>query len=139
MENKTFLLIEDTPTDRFYAHYLLKEAYPDCEILDAADGLEALEILESENGPKIDIIFLDINMPGMNGFEFLEVYSQKELGIKVCMLSSSNNQDDIDKAFAFECVKKYFTKPLDLTDLQEIFAHRRPRGGSQEENVMGQH
>jgi CheY-like chemotaxis protein len=90
------------------------------------DGEEIMDYLikvESIESP--DIILLDINMPMMDGWDFLEEY-EKHLGgseskIKIYMLSSSINPVDVDKAKSNKLVDDYIIKPIKDEDLFRIF------------------
>lgn len=90
-------------------------------------GSEALDFLRAnakiaENLP--DLIFLDINMPIMDGFQFLEEFEKLDNQIldksKIIMLSSSISPRDIDRAASNRFVKKYLNKPLNSRYLQAI-------------------
>ena len=69
------LVVDDNEGDQFLAEHLIKKYLPDTQQLKAYDGEEALRVI-AESDVKPDIILLDINMPGMDGFEFLEAYNQ---------------------------------------------------------------
>jgi response regulator of citrate/malate metabolism len=66
------------------------------------------------------MIFLDINMPKMNGWDFLDAYQQVEDKVKVYMLSSSINSKDIQKSETYEVVNGFICKPLVVEKLSEI-------------------
>lgn len=72
---------------------------------------DALNLIE-EGTEKPDVIFLDINMPQISGFDFLDYLEEKGIQIPVVMLSSSIQKEDIDKSLAYENVVTYLTKPL---------------------------
>jgi len=118
--------------DRIY-HFLLKNLFKQNGItIDATffnNGHEAIEAIKNtKNGTGVipDLILLDVNMPIMNGWQFLEEYSKiKETLPKVStiyMISSSNDEVDINKAKGYgDIVKDYFLKPICKEDLDIIF------------------
>ncbi|MDO7742963.1 MAG: response regulator, partial [Pedobacter sp.] len=77
----------------------------------------------SQNLDLPDLIFLDINMPIMTGWEFLVEYEKLSINkmIPVYMLSSSIFQNDIDKAKTFPNVKDFMSKPMSNNQLINIF------------------
>ena len=86
------------------------------------DGIEAIELLETEGGPQPDLILLDLNMPRMGGHEFLNTYyadSDHECPV-VMMLTSSNREEDRQLTEAFACVRHYFSKPIDRATVQGL-------------------
>jgi CheY-like chemotaxis protein len=89
--------------------------------------MEALEYLRSKKDKKDlhpNLIFLDINMPGMNGWEFLSEYNKLDEKLKcqavVVMLTTSENPDDKTKAKAMNVASDFKTKPLTQEMLKEI-------------------
>jgi len=120
MTFETIMIIDDSEADHFLAKDMVQQYNPNITILQAYDGQEALEILtDLEEQP--DVIFLDINMPRMNGHEFLEKYSTREKQAPVIvMLTSSDQEKDKERSQAYKCVKKYCAKPLDIEVLEEI-------------------
>lgn len=118
MSLSSVMIVDDSEADQFISHSLIRKHDADIEILQAYDGLEALEILdEIEHEPSV--IFLDINMPRMNGHEFLAAYDKrpKSNAAVIVMLTSSSQQVDKDKSKAYRCVKEYYEKPLNLDQL----------------------
>ena len=121
--------MDDNPADNRFHKINIKESGTCDHVEVANDGIRALEYLKksgemSNNFPKPDIIFLDINMPGMDGFEFLEEYKKLNDEIKskvlIIMLSTSLNPDDQKKALSYDEIVEFQNKPLETQTLQEI-------------------
>jgi CheY-like chemotaxis protein len=113
------MLVDDDQNDNFFHEREIKKNNSAIVVIEKNTGLEALKYLRSQKVNKNmlpDLIFLDINMPGMNGWDFLQEYERldKELQSKVIiiMLTSSDNNDDISRAKAWSFVSDYITKPL---------------------------
>lgn len=116
----TMMIIDDSPADQFLAKIAIEEFDPRIEVLQAIDGQEALDLLSTLTSPP-EVIFLDINMPRMNGHEFLARYSQWDTHASVLvMLTSSDQQNDIDRTMVHNCVKDYLLKPLDSAKLLKL-------------------
>lgn len=116
---KRILLVDDDEPTNFLNKMVIEEM--DCteEIITATSGAKALDYLTVKSDgtyPQPDLIFLDINMPGMNGWEFLEEYQKLEdlqkAKIVVVMLTTSMNPADQDKAQQISGIKKFMHKPL---------------------------
>jgi len=120
------MLIDDSPDDNFFHKREIRKADMVTTVITENSGREALEYLKSNKEPHSDLIFLDINMPGMNGWEFLEEYNKldKELQRQaiIIMLTTSDNSDDIAKAKTFSSISDYITKPLTKEIMNEITA-----------------
>jgi CheY-like chemotaxis protein len=123
------LLVDDNETDNeFHISRILKSGVCDNGKV-AEDGQKGLEyihkaIQDDTEYPKPDIIFLDINMPKVNGFEFLEEYHKLADGMKsktiIIMLSTSLNPDDRAKALKYKEVGEFQYKPLTIDVIKEI-------------------
>lgn len=123
MSKANILIIEDSEADHFLFKVLAEDSYPDLAITPAYDGQQAYELLANSD-IKPDIIFLDINMPRMNGYEFLEkaeaLISEKQS--RVFILSSSNQDSDKDKALSYACVEDFMEKPFNITFLEQALS-----------------
>ena len=117
---KNILVVDDSGTNLFLLQRLLEdEGY---EVIALENPREALDYL---SGPShIDLILLDIMMPGIDGFRFLEeIKANNDLkGIPVIMVTARNDNDSQKKALDMGAVD-YMTKPLDLSQLKELI-HR---------------
>lgn len=124
------LLVDDDPDDNMYHQIIIDEMNIVNRIDIALNGLEALAYLKRENQTPPEIIFLDLNMPRMNGWEFLEQYKHlsKEQKAKVVLviLTTSANPDHIKKAQEIEDVTGFETKPLSKQILREILVEHFP-------------
>ena len=90
------------------------------------NGKEAMDFIydnEQQNKPLPDLILLDINMPVMDGFEFVNSFkSIKSSGtVKIVMLTTSSNEKDIEKISITHEISGYINKPLTEQKLQEVF------------------
>lgn len=117
------LLIDDNPGDIYFNSIIIKEAKVCDHIETASDGEQALIYLTKtgEHGkgkiyPKPDMIFLDINMPRMDGFEFLRQFEKLDEKLKskvIVMLTTSDDPKEKQQALSMGIVKEFITKPLD--------------------------
>ncbi|MEW9616114.1 response regulator [Shinella sp. S4-D37] len=117
MNIHSILVVDDDENDQFICEYIIRKYDPSIRILKAFDGAQALDILHRETP---DAIILDINMPVMNGFEFLDRYAEEfEVHAPVvAMLTSSHLGKDRERAMRYSFVKSYFEKPLQSDHLR---------------------
>ena len=122
MPLKKVLLVDDDKALNFINRLTIQDHAADCHITEALDGQQALDYLAGHDECP-DIIFLDINMPGMDGFEFLEEMERRGKcceNSKIFMLTSSVREEDKTKAMSSDLVKGYFDKPLSSQHIEEI-------------------
>ncbi len=115
MKTIPVLLIDDSEPDRVFTGIVLSRSGLPFEVSDFESAQEALAQL-SRQPPTRSLILLDINMPGMDGFAFLEAYERlpeaHRRNVVVVMLSSSPLDSDRRRAMAHATVKDYVVKPL---------------------------
>ena len=119
---KKILVVDDSESDHFYNEIILRGRYETIKIIQAYDGQEALERLSEHKEELPDLILLDINMPRMNGHDFLKEYSprgDREIPI-VVMLTSSDQDQDKSLTMGYKCVKDYMVKPIDAGKLDKL-------------------
>jgi CheY-like chemotaxis protein len=128
MKINTLFVIDD---DKIY-HFLLKNLFKQNGIEVATsffnNGQEAIEAIKNAKDGKMipDLILLDVNMPIMNGWQFIEEYNKLVDSLPrasvIYMISSSNDEVDINKAKGYsKIVKDYLLKPICKEDLAKIF------------------
>lgn len=123
------MLVDDNRADRRLYEIVIEESGLVGELLCFAYAEDALEHLRKKDRNPVDVILLDINMPRMTGFEFLNVAVQ-EFGdglaqMVVVMLTTSLDPQDVEKSKRFTIVKHYFGKPLTADHLRRIIESLR--------------
>lgn len=115
-----FLVVDDEKdVEMLFRQKFRKEVREGLLELDFAfSGNEALEILRSKQPPEVVYIFSDINMPGMTGFELLEIVKAQFPQIKVSMISAYGDNDNYERAIN-SGAKEFFTKPIDFESLKQ--------------------
>lgn len=127
MELKSVLLIDDSEAVNFLHKKLLRRFAPDCTVETTINGQEAIDLLE-KNGTCPDVIILDINMPVMDGFEFLESFNNMARctgNSSIYIVTSSDRDEDRNRVLKYDFVKDYLVKPLDEKSLDKIIASVR--------------
>lgn len=124
------LLIDDDDTTNYLNQRLLNEMGVSKEIKICNNGMEAIEYLSeacfgtASNKICPDLIFLDIKMPVMDGFSFLDEYHRRNLDsqdhVIIMMLTSSASFYDLERLKNYDRVKKHFSKTLTKHDVQEV-------------------
>jgi CheY-like chemotaxis protein len=119
--DKPILLVEDDQVDVMTVNRALKEIKVTNPVVNLENGEEALNYLRDPAKPKPCIILLDLNMPIMNGIEFLEVVKHDALlrRIPVVVLTTSGEQQDKVNSFDLG-VAGYMAKPVDYRQFVEV-------------------
>lgn len=122
MTKLTALLIDDDEPTGVYNEIIIRQSKLFSSWKIVVSVTEALSYLESADQVP-DVIFLDINMPVHNGWDFLSKYEELDIPQKcqnIYMLSTSSRISDIEKSKKFENVKGFKEKPLKHSLLEEI-------------------
>ena len=118
------LLVDDNSSDNRYHQIIINEMNITKRIDVVLDGEEALDYLKKENQTPPDLIFLDINMPKVNGWEFLEASQklspEKKAKTVIVMLTTSENPEDMKRVEQFSEIKGFNSKPLTEEMVNEI-------------------
>ena len=114
------LLLEDEPADAYLVKMALRESKINANLSHVIDGREGLDFLQKTekyaDSPRPDLIFLDLNMPRMNGYEFLaEVKKNPKLGdIPIIVLTTSDAESDVIRSYKLGA-SSYISKPVDMS------------------------
>ena len=128
------LLVDDDEINNFISIKLIKKALINTDIMACLNGKFAIdqlaEIQRKDPSKLPDYILLDINMPIMNGWEFLDEYKRINLDplgkSKIYIISSSVFSNDINKARSYPLVKDFISKPLNVEKIVELFKVEDP-------------
>lgn len=125
-EKLHFIVIDDSKLDCFIAEKVIQNTGRSESIRSFMMASDALDYLRQAPPPEIKtVILVDIQMPIMNGFEFLESFEQsvpaeKRENYVVNLLSSSINETDLVRARGFKSVNRFLNKPLTKASLEEV-------------------
>jgi CheY-like chemotaxis protein len=134
MNASTVLLAEDSEDDAYFFKWRFEQAGLACEVNHVLDGGAAVDFLHTTHASNPQrlpcLIFLDLKMPVMNGFEVLSWLRENPAfaGIPVVVLSGSDQQIDKDRALELGAVD-YLVKPAKVADLLRYLGHLCPTVG----------
>ena len=127
---KHLLLLDDEDVFNFIHHQVIASVDPAVKISETTSGEQALEFLRVRAGlteALPDVVLVDINMPEINGFEFLTIYEREIEALlpvkpKIYMVTSSLFESDREKAARFKSVSGFLEKPVSAPNIREIMA-----------------
>jgi CheY-like chemotaxis protein len=126
MLQKDILLVDDDSIANFLIERIVQSTGFAKSISTALNGKEALHVFTKhldDSSPVPEVVLLDLNMPIMNGFEFLKAFQQLEFkeksNILIILVTSSNNPTDIETAKELG-IKYYLTKPISADTIKGI-------------------
>jgi CheY-like chemotaxis protein len=127
------LLVDDDEIDRFVNEKIIRQCDVSFPVHAVQDAYAALEWIKEKataivSNKESGLILLDINMPGMSGFEFLQHYKEAYPHLKdyihVVTLSSSNHRSDRQRMMELGAIA-YYSKPLNHEDLKQIMSDEK--------------
>ncbi len=125
--NRTIWIIDDTPEDRYIAERVLKKNISDLTVKTYAcpvDAFHAIKELYLQSKPFPNLILLDLAMPAMNGFEWMDalgkIQTDRPLDLNIVILTSSADRTDQMHAGKYSWVKAFLSKPLGKEHFQQI-------------------
>ncbi|HLT06071.1 MAG TPA: response regulator [Cyclobacteriaceae bacterium] len=117
------VLIDDDPISTFITEKLIfkniKIPYNIFKFTNAIDALKEMDCIRP------DYLFLDLNMPEMSGWDFLEQFNYTKNNPEIYILTSSVDERDIKRASRYSQVKRYLSKPLINQSIKDIFTNNR--------------
>lgn len=120
----TVIMIDDNEDDLLFTRIVFERSGCDVNLRQFIYAQEALEFFRSASLPEPALVLLDINMPGMGGFDFLEAYealpADKRQAVVIVMLTSSIDDRDRSRAMGFSTVKGFVSKPLDRPEAAKL-------------------
>jgi len=122
------MLLDDDEVNNFICSSIIQKSIPESRVISFLNGKQGLDYLESLLGKNDynlpDLIFVDINMPVMNGWEFLDRYkkiaNRFSKKIVLMMLTASISDKDVKKAKTYDIVDDYISKPLKQEELTKV-------------------
>ncbi len=128
MSNRVICIIDDDKIYQFASSKLLKKYHSDIDVICFDDGMNGLDFLR-ENASNLanipDVLLLDINMPVIDGWTFLDILMKEIPAVtekmRIYIVSSSIDTRDLEKVKEYDIVKEYLVKPLNSDDYNGLF------------------
>lgn len=117
LQARKIMVIDDEPISNLITRKMLLRNNPEHLLIEYTEPADALDNIATDNP---DAIFLDLNMPQMNGWEFIEIMNERQLGKPIVLLTSSINHVDVEQSKQYAEVIHYQAKPLNLAAIEEI-------------------
>ncbi len=126
MGNKKLIyILDDDSLNNMLNKQFLTFSMPEAEVITFEDPVDLLKNLVKKRLDWPDLLLLDISMPELTGWEFLNYLEKYHVNIEVMMLSSSMHFDDMEKAKTYKLVSNYIVKPLTKENIQHYIIDRK--------------
>ncbi|MCU0446237.1 MAG: response regulator [Microscillaceae bacterium] len=119
---KYILLVDDDPINNLITKRKLIKAKPDIALNIVESASEALAYLQNPEKNRPQLILLDINMPDVDGWQFLQEFNRMDMPIKIIIYTSSIDEYDYEKSKDYSQIQDYIVKPLDEDKVNRILA-----------------
>jgi two-component SAPR family response regulator len=120
MDKKKILLVDDDDISNILNKMIINIADPHINLIIYNNASDALGYLQDNQNELPDCILLDINMPVMNGWQFAQKCLEVFPSIRIAILSSSDNSDDLDKINAYNNIIQYIIKPMSIENFNKL-------------------
>jgi len=118
------LLLDDNKASNYIHSKYLHKANDEVEVVDFQSGSRALAYLNNTENPLPDVLFVDINMPTMNAYEFFDRLKEIErpglLQKRIFLLTTSASKFDLERSRNYDFLELIVRKPLDLEKIKEL-------------------
>jgi DNA-binding NarL/FixJ family response regulator len=138
--NLSFIIIDNSELDCFIARKLIEQTMANATVKIFREATEALEYMAPASANNnLNIVFLDLRMPGMNGFQFIESFGKQLQEIQdnyfIAVLTSSMNKNELTRLMKYSIIHRVLEKPLTVEKLHEVINLADP--GSGERQISG--
>ena len=119
---KTILLVDDNEADNVYHQIILSRSEPVGDVVITESALAAMNYLQNVTRQWPQLILVDVNMPGMDGFAFVSElqYLNPPAHCKIAMLTSSDAERDRERASKLPLISAYIIKPLTIPAVMQL-------------------
>lgn len=122
------LIIEDSEAERFFLRRTVKKCRPGCFVAEFSYAADALDYLRRGDRPEVQCIFLDINMPRMDGFAFANAFAglapKRRGAAKIWMVSHSIDPADREQSEAHPAIAGFLSKSYLHRDIDRVLPPR---------------
>jgi CheY-like chemotaxis protein len=122
-----YIIIDDNEVDIFIATKMIESTIPAARVISFVYAVDALKMINNAKTKDTrTVLLVDINMPIINGFQFMEEFEKLPATVQdsyiPCFLTSSINESDIALARTFKSIRQYINKPLSSSIIEDVIA-----------------